>query len=951
VYPPRNPFPAQATTIIEGASAEDLTQLTLARPSIERLIDLASRYHTSYDPAYDDNGRAIAVHGDHGSGKTHALATAMASLGAGCADGVWSIYVRADSPDIFSLYRKLMSQVSFPQLRDLCVQAREQYAREEFADSRDLGADALRVALETSEVDGDWVARAFSDTELQATAVLDRQSRDLVREGGRQKDFERVIPNILNRDLDELAYRWFTGEQLPDGDLRALGITENIDDSFKIRMAIHALLTLSRRAAQAAVILIDQTEALLSSDGELLIQDNVGTLRAILESVINNSGLLIIAIRESIWHMLPLDLRQRFGPSEIPMTGITEREATDLVALFVARWSADEKLNTYPILQDGIREMLVRSGGNIRRFIQLCSLLFTVAAPRRTLIDGKFAHDVLSSQAEVVPTKDTIRRELVEQFAAAHIPYQIDYSLSDVRTDFAVSDAAGGFRAFILLTDALVDSKELDIAQRTLDLVYQAQNQARPAEIVLIVGGYMSPELTVELSKVHRVIVITRDTDRRELATLVADLSRSESAATDLETTVLERLSEAIDAITAIEADRERQWKSVAPQVNVYNEAMSDRRRVDETLEAAGQWRTQEEGLREGIHTARRDRQRLELDELERQRSISERYRRRLYALLSMPFLLGAAALAVLASGRYGVPQIDWPAALILAVFSVLSPLAIFRVYQVREGDLRNPVHSASELTRLTRGHLAESPAPRLGIAALRSTNPQIIYAAGFAQQKYPVSALKMALARTKSAIARRSLVRKLVADHGIEGFRAVLDTIGSDPATSAAFDQLDAEDYDLLTSFDANSETGSELEQPDEFRSDIKAWLPINIAVDLTPQLRAVARIYGFAIHDRESDLLADFIQPRLHSGKRGAPAAQLRESYDRDRDDLLLSTLPIFTEREFRAAAATLSPFDVGMAGSFDWLTKFIDVEEMYLFFRKCLFYVGRGIPTKLP
>ena len=355
MYPPRNPFPAQATAIIEGSPLGELSQLTLARSSLERLRELIARYRASYDPADDGsaiaeaNGRAIAVHGEHGSGKTHALGDAMVSLSEPGDVPVRTTYVRADSPDILSLYRKLMSQVSMQDLQDLCRLARHQYAREELAASRDLDADEISAAVETTEAAmGDWVTRAFQSAELQATAVLDRQISDLAREGMRQNDFERVVPSLLNHDLDEIAYRWLRAERLADSELRALGISENIDDPLKIRTGIQTLLILSRRAGRPIAILIDQVEALVTTDATTLDLDNVGTLRAILEGAVGNSGLLIVAMRESAWQLLPADLRQRFGPSEIQTTGLTEHEASELVALFVAPRASPDARSSSP---------------------------------------------------------------------------------------------------------------------------------------------------------------------------------------------------------------------------------------------------------------------------------------------------------------------------------------------------------------------------------------------------------------------------------------------------------------------------------------------------------------------------------------------------------------------------------------------------------------------------
>ena len=333
MYPSRNPFPAQATKVIEGASLADLDQLTLVRPSIDRLQELVTRYRAYYDSAYEDSGRAISVHGEHGSGKTHALAYAMTILSSEKANlpNIRVVYVRADGPNVLALYRKLMPQITLPELRDLCARARAVYASEEFAESRDLDKKASIAAISKVDSGADWVVRAFQATELQATAVLNRQSNDLTREGIGRKDFERVIPNLLNLDLDEIAYRWFIGETLTDVDLRRLGVTENIEDSTKVRMGIQSLLILSLRAGRPLSLFIDQAETFVTADDGSLDQDNIGVLRAIVENVPENSGLFVMAIREATWAMLPADLVERFGPSEIETTGLTVQEATDLV--------------------------------------------------------------------------------------------------------------------------------------------------------------------------------------------------------------------------------------------------------------------------------------------------------------------------------------------------------------------------------------------------------------------------------------------------------------------------------------------------------------------------------------------------------------------------------------------------------------------------------------------
>jgi hypothetical protein len=973
MYPPRNPFPAQATAIIEGSLLGDLEQLTLARPALDRLSNLVDQYRRSYSQATNDNGRAIVVHGEHGSGKTHALGCAMLALLAP-EEGplVRILYVRADSPDMLSMYRKLMSQISLHELQGLARLTMAQFP------------EGVRAALGKTAADSDWVTKAFQAAELQETAVLDRQSSDLAREGMRQKDFERVVLNLLNRDLDERAHRWLTGEELTEPDLRALGITGNIDDPLKIRAGIQTLLILSKRVGQPVAILIDQGEALVTAEDGTLSIDNVGTLRSILEGMIGNSGLLLLAIREATWRVLPLDLRQRFGPSEFQLTGLTQDEATDLVALYVKPWVTDEEPATYPILPDGLREALVGSGGNIRRFIQLCSLLFTVAAPEERPIDGDFARNVLSAQTNPVPTAETIRERLTESLAAAHVPFLAEFSLGPDRVDFAIKSAAGGFRAFVVITDALVGARELRVAQRTLNLVQEAQILDQLAEVVLVIGGYMSPELTTELSKVHRVLIVTSETIQSDLTALVADLSTPVPAAPVPETSLrqldrmtvalvenrqqLDQVTEALAALAAnrsqldevaqaiaeLAKDRDRQWSSLARQVTELNLTHGAQRETDEVAGTALRWRTAEEDLRDRIRSVRADRRQAELRELEQLRAKAERDSQRWSAATALPYLLAGVALLAVNFSTHRYPlSILLPIAAGLVAIAFTTPLLFNWHRNQREGDLRRPAISVEELNLLARGYLRDrqpplrrlAPGPFMTLVTGWSSNPQLTYAASLAPVVYSTSRLTQALARERSAIVRRSLVRRLAADSGTIGFRAALDTIGSDPAASAAFDSLEAPSGDLT--------------QPYQLRTVLGAS-----AAEVSLELHTIALIYGFLDDKRDdlgpgSSLLDNFIlfgrddeipssledDYRRHRQERFS-ARELRLSYESGSDDKLLATLPLCTERDYRAAVAMLSPFDAGKLGTFDWLDKISEIDEMYVFFRKCLFYLARGI-----
>jgi len=42
-------------------------------------------------------------------------------------------------------------------------------------------------------------------------------------------------------------------------------------------------------------------------------------------------------------------------------------------------------------------------------------------------------------------------------------------------------------------------------------------------------------------------------------------------------------------------------------------------------------------------------------------------------------------------------------------------------------------------------------------------------------------------------------------------------------------------------------------------------------------------------------------------------------------------------------------LSPLEVGRVGTYDWLAKIGEVDQLFYFFRKCLFYLGRGLEDR--
>src|SRR5262245_55728592 len=113
-----NPFPPQATSSEEGASPLGASRLpTLRTPEIDRADAAAASY---YSPVSDRRiGRLIYLFGPPGSGKTHAVQFLRRKYRPTPQPGSLAlqqvdIYLKCDSTDFLTVFRRIMPQFSLP---------------------------------------------------------------------------------------------------------------------------------------------------------------------------------------------------------------------------------------------------------------------------------------------------------------------------------------------------------------------------------------------------------------------------------------------------------------------------------------------------------------------------------------------------------------------------------------------------------------------------------------------------------------------------------------------------------------------------------------------------------------------------------------------------------------------------------------------------------------------
>lgn len=514
MYPVRNPFPPQAIMSLDGMASFSIEGIPTAlnRAPLQRLDAILRRYLDDWR----ETGRAVALHGEPGTGKTHTLLFALSELterGASASRPPIVLYVRADAPDPVLLYRKLMSRWTLQELVGLTEEAFASYAADEFIESRDFienrhpsDEDAPDVPEELRS-NPELVMKAISDSELSSTAILDRAEGDIARIQGHFGNFERALRGLSNPKICSSARRWLIAEEVSADELERLGVPGNINDVPQVRIGIHVLAALAHRARRPLTLAIDQAEAFLTTDDGMIDRTNAGLLRSVVEAVAEEKGFLIAAVSGDAWRDMPRDLRQRFGPSEIELLGLSPHEASDMLAAYLAPWPPDAgQPQTYPFLDDAVRQLLVESGGNVRRFIQKSHEVFKATSPSPHGIDsGAVTRGLATAGGERSPSETDVRLAVERVLRKSGYPFKAQDVIDGHVIDYTVVQDDRVLLA-LEISQAVFGQDEAARAVQQIEAI-RALRRHQPT-IVLVVVGYSSPEVTGKLEEAADSVIV-----------------------------------------------------------------------------------------------------------------------------------------------------------------------------------------------------------------------------------------------------------------------------------------------------------------------------------------------------------------------------------------------------------------------------------------------------------
>ncbi|WP_306212900.1 hypothetical protein [Actinoplanes sp. RD1] len=905
-----NPFPRQAAVNLELPAGEVPGALpTVERDAIARLLRLCRRYRdeTGLSPG-SRQGRAVAVHGEHGSGKTYALLVALAEVFRADAPrrAPFALYGRADAPDPVQLYRKLLHRSTRSELQDLVAQAFVSYAAESFADERGrpMSADDWHKLDATP----DGVRTAILRGELSWTSVVSHQEEDLARVEGSGTSFERVIRALFDAEAADDAHRWLTGAELPAAALGRLGAASNINDLQHVRLALHTLAALARRARRPFVLAIDQAEVFLLNPDGRLEPAHVGLLRELLDKVTAESGLVMAAMNEVVWRVLPRDVKQRCGPSEIAMTGLDPGEARELLRVYLGHTGPDDGAGARPFLPDAVRSLLARSGGNIRRFLQAAHVAYA-AAQQPGPIAAADVEKALTAEATAVAPGESAVRVMVQR-VLTELPYVV--RRDDGSGDYELADADGT----VLRVGVHGPMWTGGEATALLDSLSARQpGEPLQAPLVLAIAGYVSPDAAGRLSRAAEVLVATSELfeeDFRDLAVRLAG-SRAEKAPAG---PLNDQLDQVRDEIKLLVDARERDSSDLTFRLQALLAQQEEHRREDRLRTARQEWAEERQRVAEAVSEARKSREKTEMDEV-RALHLEARHRRERRAqAATISGLLGGFAVFLTLSLQSGMFE---KLSSVVALISVVAGGLTTVLTQLRSLRYDEPVTVPDDLARLAR-RAAEHSRPLT--ARLADADPYQRFTAAFeAERGRPhasAEALLDAAEAEPAGLVRRQLVAACLARRP-EGAAQVMARELDAAARSLAVQKLAGH---------------PELDDASPFRRAPRS-------------LSVLAALHGTDLH-RDGVIGRFLVQagegPLVRPGD--DPQLMLAAAFFADDERTLLRAVARLPEKDLRRTADSLSPHTGEGLGSWYWLERAELIGELYVFLRWALFLIGRGL-----
>ncbi len=812
VATPSRPFPHQAVHALDAKPDPGGTEIeppTLIVSAVTELRDLTAVYLQRFEQEGAPRGQAVALRGEHGSGKTHAIGhlrrqVAAKKIAPGCAEDVLQLYAKVESPDLTSVYRTLMAQISHARMRDVAARFTAQLAGESikmaYPDDPEA-VTAIRARLVAEPGLADTLVNEYL---VDAGDVLRRRDEEIARVT-ETDDFRSVLPYLFT-DLADIAYDWLVGRDLDAMRLRSIGVSRSIDTPELAQHGLHLLATMCGRAGTALVVYIDQYEKLVLDRDQQLVAETSGMLHSLAESIPGENGMIVIAGNQEAWDKLPVDLRQRFGYRVVETRPYELAETAALVHLYL------HPRTTGPVLHDlppaefapftiaAIETLHSYSGGRPRGLLELCARTWGAGDPPAAIDADEVREAGESGRIEPVEPHGVLDR--VRRIAYASGLFVRDVTEGGTPALF-ISGADGLDRVLVMVGSSRHYYDEVigaGVYEAALARLQSSASEPKPRAVVIVLG-YESPEVRGALQQAGvTVLAVATEGFDAAVTKLLDEAGGAPAVPVDArldETT--RQLAELRETLAQLAAEREETIRGLEVNVATLDRHQTDQRLVERWEKADGDWVSERRGLVERIAEARRRRRSEELEELERLREHAEGERSRrlvrqtalagvgaacafagiallgrsqagdqaafaaqIGALLALAAMVASNVLKIVPRGRSGLisPRPDSP------IRAWRDGLWVWRDLYFRPRELRElaaPVISAADLRRLAHAAWRRSR-PH---AMLRHENPQFRAAAAVLLGGDDPDLLVDAMVGERCGLVRRMLAQSIAQERG----------------------------------------------------------------------------------------------------------------------------------------------------------------------------------------
>ncbi|MBN0042719.1 hypothetical protein JS756_01055 [Streptomyces actuosus] len=376
-----NPFRDSTSVQLEGFG--DTTQIGAGppRPRVDVpgqtsawFMSHVERY-LRHDGPPQTRGRALALVGEFGLGKSHLAERATAALRAHMpAPPVWVIAQPSLDMDAVFRYRLMSPRDDYDAFVDFEQAITDYYAdvTAELLEADSTGRlgparDEFLRGLRERRLDPDKIARAFDVDEER----IHRHLRQHLRGITDHRAFATALALLVNDLHQNEAMAWLSGDE-PTAYLRERGVSAPIRGIQGVFDALSVFSLVYGQSGRPYALVLDELDkttqwpalerALFSDAFEMLVQRYV-----------NQGGLLVFCVRPELWGRLPLSLHERVLP--LWLDSWARPETQSLISRHIHRGAEPPPPGDpyAPFTEDAVDEIVLQSDGVPRQILQICA--------------------------------------------------------------------------------------------------------------------------------------------------------------------------------------------------------------------------------------------------------------------------------------------------------------------------------------------------------------------------------------------------------------------------------------------------------------------------------------------------------------------------------------------------------------------------------------------------